>query len=145
MRLWAAAPLTAAIALAWGCHEEPTIVIQFQAADLSGARAPDAAAARAPDMAPKAAATPSPASAKLPVEATRCKGHAECVSVPVDCCDCNNGGALHAVAKRWASAHKAERAKRCADTMCTAAMSADASCKQHAACVAAACALVDGK
>ena len=113
------------------CKEEPTIVIKFEPADLSGhtdggRKPPDMA--RPADLA--VATAPGPA----------CKVAADCVAVPKDCCDCNHGGALMVTDKKSAAAKKS-----CKDTVCTAMMSNDPSCGMHADCVAGHCALVAGE
>src|SRR5258706_15833792 len=86
------------------CREEPTIVIRFEPNDADVTPSPRAAA-----PAPVTTASPAPvAVAKRP----ECKAAADCVAEPEECCDCMNGGSLHAVAKAHAVT-KATRAKKC--------------------------------
>jgi hypothetical protein len=111
-------PWIAAAALAWlvgGCHEEPTIVIRFEPADLAKAK---------------------------PGKPAECKVASDCDVEPVDCCDCSSGGKQHAVTK---VARKAAYEKRCDHVMCTMMLSTDPSCPKHPDCVAGACMLVDNK
>jgi hypothetical protein len=132
-----------------GCREEPAIVIKFEPNDL--AQAPKAAttvtdgglAAAKPAPADAAAkpAEPTPAK-KGPAE---CKTAADCVVEPAECCDCANGGKQHAIPKAHAAASKAERKKRCKDTMCTMMLSTDPTCGQRADCVAGSCVMAAKK
>lgn len=147
-----------------GCREEPTIVIKFEPNDLSGASAAGAAGkpadlgtraatAGAADLA-VAAKTPTSttgdkAEAKSPRAAAgkqgkvaECKTAADCVLVPLDCCDCANGGKQHAIAKNQASAEKTARAEKCKTAVCTMMLSTDPSCGQRSDCVDGACVMV---
>jgi len=132
--LWCLVPLLMA------CREEPTIVIKFEPADMSGAqaaKAPDLGAAKAPDLG--AARTPDGGAAKKIAE---CKTAADCAVEPDGCCDCANGGKQRAIAKARAAASKQERAKHCADTMCTMMLSTDPTCGMRADCVSGACVMI---
>jgi hypothetical protein len=116
------------------CHEEPTIVIKFEPSDLAVAASP----------APLVRASPSPSPSPRGIGLVReCKKTADCVVEPEDCCDCANGGKLHAIAKAQATASKAARAKRCRGVMCTMMLSLDPTCGKRADCVEGACVLVD--
>ena len=70
-----------------------------------------------------------------------CQEAADCVLVPVACCDCSNGGSQRSVSKKAASASSAEREKRCKDQMCAMVMSSDPSCTKRANCFAGHCVL----
>lgn len=135
-----ALPLVVLALLAFGCREEPTIVIKFQPNDLAAAKKPA-------DMSP----TPPPADlAVATVEkkkghAAECKVAADCVVEPVDCCDCANGGKQHAISKKAAAAAKAARTERCKTAMCTMMLSTDPSCGQRADCVDGACVMAAKK
>ena len=133
------------------CHEEPTIVIRFEPNDMSGVRA----ASPRPSASPAAAAVvaaPSPAPAhesqkgvtkkKLAVE---CHKPADCVVMPVECCDCANGGKQRAIAKAQVKAVQAERAQKCKHVMCTMMFSQDPTCGMAADCVAGQCVMVPRK
>lgn len=133
------------VCLLVGCKQEPAIVIKFDANDLAGqapklidmaSRAPDLASA--PDLAPAAAGAAS--------GEHKCKKTSDCEAVPVDCCPCSSGGAVHAIAKKGADAvAEAAREKRCKGTMCPMHVSNDPSCGKSVACVAGACVLVGDK
>jgi hypothetical protein len=117
------------------CEREPAIVIRFEPQDLAGrdlSRPQDLAGTRVD------AATPVEAATKSRAKGDReCQKDADCVVVADDCCDCKSGGRQHAQ-------HKASpRPNRtaCADVLCTAMMSPDASCGKKPACVAHACIL----
>jgi hypothetical protein len=132
-----------------GCHEEPTIVIKFEPNDLSGVKTSadlsTLPTTRPADMTIAAATTTTAKTAAKPKAALECKAPTDCVVVPVDCCDCANGGKQRAISKKNVAAVQAERKARCAQTMCTMMMSTDPSCGQRADCVAGACALVKKK
>lgn len=133
-----------------GCREEPTIVIKFEPNDLSGKAT--SSATRPADLgapaatAPADLAVPAKAAATSPKQtkgkAAECKAAADCVLVPLDCCDCANGGKQHAIAKKHAAADKASRAERCKTTACTMMLSTDPSCGQRPDCVDGACVMV---
>jgi hypothetical protein len=133
-----------------GCREEPTIVIKFEPNDLSGTT--HAAPAKPVDLGTAATAAPvkavdlgvaakTPAKGK-PAATAECKVAADCVVVPLDCCDCANGGKQHAIAKKQAAAAKTARAEKCKTTVCTMMLSTDPSCGQRADCVDGACVMV---
>src|SRR5690242_5299495 len=90
-----------------GCKEEPTIVIKFEPNDLSGPKAVDLstrttmATAAAPDG---GSAVVDEGKGKPGKGAAECRVAADCVVEPVDCCNCNNGGRQHAIAKAKAAA-----------------------------------------
>ncbi|MES1209674.1 MAG: hypothetical protein ABUS79_27375 [Pseudomonadota bacterium] len=73
--------------------------------------------------------------------AVGCKTDDDCALVPVDCCDCNEGGAQRAIAKIEQDGYMKARGRRCNGTMCAQAMSQHASCSQRAACRTGACTL----
>lgn len=76
-------------------------------------------------------------------ETADCKKDSDCVVVPDDCCACNQGGKQHAIPKKEKDAYEKARKKRCTGTMCTEAMSQDASCTKRAFCGAGICELED--
>jgi hypothetical protein len=137
--------IAAAIA---GCREEPTIVIKFEPNDMSGAKAAAtkpadlataAAPAKAPDLGTVTATKPP---AKTKGAAAECKVAADCVVLPLECCDCANGGKQHAIPKKQAAAAKAARAEKCKAAVCTMMLSTDPSCGQRPDCVDGACVMV---
>jgi hypothetical protein len=110
-----------------GCEREPAIVIRFEPQDLAGrdlSRPQDLAGIRVD------AARPAD-------NGKECQKDADCVVVADDCCDCKNGGRQHAQHKALPKPSRAG----CADVLCTAMMSPDASCGKKPACVAHACIL----
>jgi hypothetical protein len=113
------------------CHEEPTIVIRFEPNDSDVAPSPQASIASAPVV----AASPAPAAV---AKRRECKVAADCVAEPEECCDCMNGGKLHAVAKAHALT-KEMRAQKCSGIMCPTMVSNDPSCAKKAACVSGQC------
>ena len=134
-------------ALVAGCREEPTIVIKFEPNDLSGAKPTDMSVRKPTDLAPASApdlAVPKKGSTSKapPKSAPECKVAADCVVMPLECCDCANGGKQHAIPKKAAAAAKAARAKDCKNTVCTMMLSTDPSCGQRADCVDGACAMI---
>jgi hypothetical protein len=128
------------------CSREEPIVIRFEARDLAGpaaARGDSAADAAAPrDASSHDAAAARPLDAGL-ARAGRpeCAAAADCVVVPLDCCDCANGGKQTALPKARRAAYEAARAKRCKGTMCTQMLSTDSSCGKRAACESGHCVL----
>jgi hypothetical protein len=79
--------------------------------------------------------------AAVPGATSDCKTDADCVSVPDDCCGCEQGGKQHAIPKKQKDAYDKDRKKRCAKTECIEMMSQDPSCSQHAFCGAGICEL----
>ncbi len=145
---------SAALVVVAGCREEPTIVIKFEPNDLAGrAATPTPGVARPGDLGAAAATTPPDlGAAKTAAPATKegkkkggggeCKVAADCVVVPLECCDCANGGKQHAISKKRAAAEKASRAEKCKTAVCTMMLSTDPSCGQRADCVDGACVMV---
>jgi len=146
--------LVAAVFAGAGCRDEPTIVIKFEPNDMSGAKG---AAAKAGDLgaATKPADLATAVTAAKPADlgpiatkkgekgkAAECKVAADCVVMPVDCCDCANGGKQHSVPKKQAAALKAAHAEKCKAALCTMMLSTDPSCGQRPDCVDGACEMV---
>jgi len=135
--------LLIAVVLLVGCKEEPPIVIKFEPLDAAAVKPAATADAAAPMIAP----TPRVADAgvaRAPVKkagAPECKTAADCVVLPVECCDCANGGKQHAVSKKVAAATKAARAQKCKTAVCTMMFSTDPTCGMRASCVAGQCAM----
>jgi hypothetical protein len=135
----------------WGCHEEPPIIIKFEPADAAGAHAP--AASKAPTASPDAAAatterkdaSPPTATTTAPKKGAECQTATDCEVVPVECCDCANGGKQQAVSKRAAAQIRADRPNRCKGVMCTMMVSTDPTCGKRADCAAGKCVMVEKK
>jgi hypothetical protein len=82
------------------------------------------------------------ASAKSKATAAACRKDADCVLVADDCCPCTAGGKQRAIPAKDRAAYERARSEKCAETMCTAAMSTDPSCSAtKAVCKAGACTL----
>jgi hypothetical protein len=139
--------LLIAVVLLVGCKEEPPIVIKFEPLDAAAVKPAATADAAAPMIAP----TPRIADAgvaRAPVKkggAPECKTAADCVVLPVECCDCANGGKQEAVAKTKAAAIKSERAGKCKGAMCTMMVSTDPTCGKRPECVEGQCTMVEKK
>jgi hypothetical protein len=131
------------------CREEPTIVIRFEPNDLAGvasAKVGDGGTSAAAKVTVSGADAGAAAVASVKKAASpECKLAADCTVVPLDCCDCANGGKQHAIAAKALAAAKAARAERCAHTMCTMMLSTDPSCGQRADCVAGVCVMAAAK
>ena len=124
------AGLLLALGIGAGCRKEPTIVIRFEPSDLGQ---------------PAAAHTVAVPSVAVPGAAPRavlgCQTADDCGVVPVDCCDCAQGGKQEALSKKGIAAAQSARQARCKDMMCTMALSTDPSCTRKAACVEGKCVL----
>jgi hypothetical protein len=131
-----------------GCHEEPPIVIKFEPVDAA-ATAPRTKVAPLADAAIATASDAGAAKAHATAPATSpqaaCKAAADCVVVPVECCDCANGGKQQAVTKDEAKTIATARESKCKHAMCTMMMSTDPSCGMRADCVAGKCVMVAKK
>jgi hypothetical protein len=148
--IWAVAGL---VLLSTGCREEPPIIVKFEPSDLAAAlpragAAVDAAVRSAivVDAGPAAVAVVDAGVEKKPAAAAgECKVAADCSVVPVDCCDCANGGKQQAMAKAQVAKFNAAREKRCKNAMCTMMFSTDPTCGKRAECVGGRCQLVEKK
>ena len=136
--------LLACVLLGIGCHEEPPIVIKFEPQDAAAkpATVSDAAAKPAATDAAVAKVEAPPPKKKGPPE---CKTAADCEVVPVECCDCANGGKQQAVTHKMAKQLTADRPKRCKNIMCTMMVSTDPTCGKRSDCVDGQCAMVEKK
>lgn len=74
-----------------------------------------------------------------------CKLASDCEVVPVECCDCANGGRQQAVSKANAAALKKALSARCKEVVCTMMLSLDPSCSKRPECVDGVCVLVGEK
>jgi hypothetical protein len=156
------------LSLAWlgACHEEPPIVIKFEPMDGAASHPASTvlvdAAARSSVDGSAAHATTDGGAAHAAAEAGATKGHVapttdggkglpavaaggacktadDCLVVPVECCDCANGGKQQAANKQQAKAIAASREKSCKNAMCTMMISTDPSCGMRANCVSGKC------
>jgi hypothetical protein len=151
-KVWSMALPIVLVGALWGaCKEEPPIVIKFEPADMAGVKsatvaapmADGATAATPADLG--AAKTPDLGAAKKAggEGKAECKVAADCVVLPVECCDCANGGKQMAVPKTKVASIKAERQKHCKDALCTQVFSSDPTCGQEAACQAGQCVMTE--
>ena len=151
MKLWSLTILLLAIS---ACHKEPPIVIKFEPMDAATSRGTVAATdagstttATAPAL-PDAGARAESAAAAAPsarkdAKPGECKAASDCEVVPVECCDCANGGQQEAVPHKRATAIKAQRTgPKCKDVMCTMMVSTDPTCGKAADCVDGRCVMV---
>jgi hypothetical protein len=86
---------------------------------------------------------PRPGTVKKPAAAAvSCRKDSDCVLVADDCCPCTAGGKQRAIPAKDRAAYERTRSEKCAETMCTAAMSTDPSCSAtKAVCKAGTCSL----
>jgi hypothetical protein len=83
-------------------------------------------------------------SKKAPASTADCKTDKDCVIVADECCPCSEGGKQRAIPKKEKESYEKDRKKRCADTVCTEAISTDPSCSQTPFCGAGICELGGG-
>ena len=74
-------------------------------------------------------------------DALSCSNDADCVSIKVDCCDCNQGGKRRAIPKSQVEEANSKLLIDCEEVVCLQLISKDPSCSQKALCRSGTCVL----